>query len=337
MATITESEKDPALLLSCYGTKAFVKIYQALEIDRIKFSFVTKGREKDSIDIYMSAEEFQADLIAQIVNKELERKRVLEITRVRETGDKKYRSIWESRAGKSSKNTIRKFSIQPGQNMEYVFFATESSESGKENSKYILVGCAAKDLTLLAFRWSFLYEDYKKVLQTRYSMEKMKSTYNHSREAAVDSDMPYNDFTQNQQPSPASATKASGSKDGTWKQTQGDPAKSKHFSVGSKDIRSDASQGNSGNGQGKNTGDVQKTGCEVKSFKLKIKTPITSMKSGKYALEGYTENNQRHIVVFNPAKFSNWEKFYQICLNPGNMICFKGIATEDRIIATEII
>ena len=41
------------LLLELYGSNSFVKVYQALEIDKIKFSFAKKGEEKNGIDVYM--------------------------------------------------------------------------------------------------------------------------------------------------------------------------------------------------------------------------------------------------------------------------------------------
>lgn len=320
--TTNKTNKDPSLLLECYGSKAFVKVYQALNIDRIKFSFAKKGEEQNSIDIYMSAEEFQADLITKIDRKELEKKRIQEINRATTAGDKYCKDIWESRVGKSNKNTIRKFTIQPGQNTEYVFRATESAENG-QNPKNILVGFSEKELTLLSFRWSFLYEDYKTVLRERYSMKNMQSTY-HQKENALDQDIPYDDAESEQQTATSVPSTDSAPPKDKSDQNQG----RRPFSVGSDDTlpNEDTSKG-------------EEPKRDVKRFKLKVKSPIVLLKSRNYAFEGFTQDNIKYAVIIGPqfAGENNWEQFYNICSTAGNMVCFSGIITQTgRIMATAI-
>lgn len=318
--TTNKTNKDPSLLLECYGAKAFVKVYQALNIDRIKFSFAKKGDEQNSIDIYMSAEEFQADLIAKINEKELEKKRVQEINRATAAKDKYCKEIWESRVGKSNKNTIRRFVIQPGQNTEYVFRATESPENG-QNPKNILVGFSEKDLTILSFRWSFLYEDYKTILRQRYSMKNMQSTY-HQKENTVDQDIPYDDSEIEQRPAPYSNSALP--KDKT-EQSQG----RRPFSVGSDDTLSN---------EDISKGEAPKR--EIKRFKLKVKSPIVSLSREKYAFEGFTEDNKKYAVIIDSQfteKNNGWERFHNTCSAAGNIVCFSGFIFKDnRIIATAI-
>lgn len=330
MANIADkSKKDPSLLLECHGAKMFMKIYQALEIDRIKFSFVKKGDERNPIDIYMNAEEFQSDLIAKINSGQLERRRLEEARRPNAAGDKHCQDIWASRVGKSPKNTIRKFSIQPGQRTEYVFYATETAENEKSNAKSIVVGCSGKDLILLAFRWSFLYEDYKAILCERYSMKNMKSSY-HAKESEAGQEVSYDESLENvQQAAPPASTSR---QTDTMQAGERGP---RSFSIGSNDFQ-DTHQ----DIKSQDSADTYIPQGKVEQFKLKVATSIVQMRSGKYALEGYTQDNIKYAVVFDPSIFSglnSWENFYKSCTNIGNIIRFKGIVAKDRIMATEIV
>lgn len=312
-----KTEKDPSLLLACYGAKSFVKVYQALEIDKIKFSFVLKGNEGNPIDIYMNAEDFEADLMAEIRGKQLERKRLTELERARSANEKYCKDIWESRVGKSTKNTIRKFTIQPGMNTEYVFRASESAENGKSNAKNITVGISGKDLALLVFRWGFLFEDYKNVLRKRYSMAEMRSNY-HPKEDP--SDIP-DDYVEEQPPmDPAEIPEHNAMN------TQ--KTRRKPFSAGSDDMPTCTNDSEKAISQSNN----------VCSYRMKVKTPIVLLSSGNYAFEGYTQDNRKYAVVINPISFSpdSLNAFCNICAKVGTMINFRGICKENRILATGI-
>lgn len=165
-----EENKEKDLLLAVYGKDSFMKIYQALEIDKIKFSFAKKGNETNGIDCYMNADDFASDLIAKIRNERLWVMLQKEKQRYTEAGEQYGKDVWESRIGNSSDNQLRSFSIQPGKNTPVVFRA-------KQDKNSITVGCDWRELELLAYRWKFLERDYERVLYERYTIANMKNSY----------------------------------------------------------------------------------------------------------------------------------------------------------------
>lgn len=323
----SNSSSDPSLLQAFYGSKSFLKIYQVLEIDKIKFSFVKKGDEKNSIDIYISVEEFHADLIAKYKSGLLEKRRRYEIERKRNDNDQYYKDIWASRAGKSSQGSIHSFTIQPGEKTTYLFKANEYGEKGQ--SRYITVGVADKDLIILDFRWSFLFEDYKKVLAERYSLKNMKSLFSVSREESMD----YDEYVETENIPQGQANQPESSlQKGSNGQNNQNP-----FSMEKNDISSTPAAQNNNNQQPKGSNRSEIPKGEVKYFKLKVFTPIIQLeKSKNYALEGYTADNIKFSVIFPRNLLNENDPFYDICCNAGKMITFRGIAQNNRIYATSI-
>lgn len=324
----SNSSSDPSLLKDFYGSKSFLKIYQCLDINKIRFSFVIKGDEKNPIDVYISVEEFHADLMTKYRSGLLEKRRRYEIERKRNDNDQYYKDIWASRAGKSSQGFTHSFTIQPGEKTTYLFKANEYGGNGQSRSRYITVGVADKDLIILDFRWSFLFDDYKKVLAERYSLKNMKSLFSVSREEYMDYDE--SGETENIPQGQASQPKSSSQRGSNGQNNQ------KPFSMGENDISSTpAAQNNNQQPKGSNQSEIPKG--EVKYFKLKVSTPIIQLeKSKNYALEGYTADNIKFSVIFPRNLLNEKDPFYDICCNAGKMITFRGIAQNNRIYATSI-
>lgn len=180
--TNNDTNKDNDVLVAIYGNNTFLKVYQAIEIGKIKFSFVNKDNPNDSIDCYLDCDIFNCDLIDKITSKDCNGLTPLEKLAIAEKqfyaekkanarGQSVYHSpIWVSPSGVNNGNIVRKFEIQPADKTDYVFRATE----GKKN---ILVGCEARFLTLLAERWKYLKVDYDVYMRQKYNKEAMKNPY----------------------------------------------------------------------------------------------------------------------------------------------------------------
>lgn len=180
------TNKDPDVLVAIFGGKTFVKVYQALDIGKIKFSFANKSNPKDGIDCYMDCNIFNCDLIDKITSKDYNNITTLEKLALAEKkayAERKasangqtiyHKPIWESPAGVNDGNVVRKFEIQPADNTDYMFRATE----GK---KCITVGCEARYLSLLAENWSFLKPDYDEYMRAKYNKKAMANTYHNHK------------------------------------------------------------------------------------------------------------------------------------------------------------
>lgn len=180
----TNNSTGSDMLLEVYGGKAFFKIYQCLTIGKIKFSFAKKDNPKDGIDCYVDAEDFIADFMLLITaprgtlaDGNLLERLFAERRRMQEQNSEQGNDIWTSRPGKGKEDTLRVMSIQPGSKTQFVFKAYESSAEKGQKGKQILVGFDFRELRLLAMRWNFLYDDYKKILQNKYSMNNMVSEF----------------------------------------------------------------------------------------------------------------------------------------------------------------
>ena len=148
--------EDNDLLLAIYGNDNFLKVYQALEIGKIRFSFVPKEDPKDSIDCFVNADDFASDLIDLINSRDLIRMANNSLAKQKQESKAYADAIWESKAGLASNTEnaiIRKFSIQPGKTQEFVFRATQGKKS-------IMVGFSFRDLKLLSYRWHYLEKDW---------------------------------------------------------------------------------------------------------------------------------------------------------------------------------
>ncbi len=174
------------LLAAYYGSKAFVKIKQCLEIGKIQFSFVDKENTKNHIDCYMEAEEFGAILMAGIRNGSL----IKAIMTEKAKGEQYPKAVWQSpvggnATGNNGKPISRYFEISPASSGEVLFtahsFPAEKNSTGAfikvKGSKALLslrVPCTYNDLKILGYKWSFLEADY---MSKKYSVENMKSDY----------------------------------------------------------------------------------------------------------------------------------------------------------------
>ncbi|MBO5620099.1 MAG: hypothetical protein J5959_00545 [Butyrivibrio sp.] len=182
-----DEKNEKNLLGAYYGSKAFVKIKQCLEIGKIQFSFVDKENPKDKfIDVYMLAEEFGAILMAGIKNGAL----IKAITTEKAKGEQYPKAVWQSpiggnATGNKGKPISRYFEISPSTSSEVLFtahtFPAVKNDKGafikEKGSKPLLtlrVPCSFNDLKILAYKWSFLESDY---MSKKYSLENMKSEY----------------------------------------------------------------------------------------------------------------------------------------------------------------
>lgn len=176
--------KDRDVLIPLYGSKAFVKIKQCLDIDKVCFSFVDKADSKKHVDVYMEADEFGATLMADIKNHTL----LYKLEKEKEKGEKYPKEVYTSPVGGNATgnngNPIsRYFTIAPGIKTDAVLtglaFPAEKNETGAfiklKDSKAITtlrVPCSYNDLRILQYRWSFLERDY---MTQKYTMANMKS------------------------------------------------------------------------------------------------------------------------------------------------------------------
>lgn len=181
-------EKEKNLLMAIYGSKAFMKVKQCLEIGKILFSFVNLEDSKDHIDCYMDAEEFGAILMARISNERLFKAIIEEKAK----GDKYPKPVFTSpvggnATGNNGKPISRFFEITPSSsgNSDVCFVAksfpaTENDkgafivEKGSKAISTLYVPCSFNDLRIFAYKWSFLEKDY---MSSTYCMKNMKSDY----------------------------------------------------------------------------------------------------------------------------------------------------------------
>ena len=170
-------------LHAIYGGKTFVKFKQALDIEKMKVSFVEKENTDNFIDIYMSPEEFGADLIRLIKTNQLANM----IKTEKAKGEQYPQAVWTSPLGGTTtdgKTVARYFTISPGSSQEVVLTAKlmpATSVDGKyvptKGAKDLLtirVGCSLKELYILAYTWSFLEQDY---FPKKYNVEAMRNQF----------------------------------------------------------------------------------------------------------------------------------------------------------------
>lgn len=185
--TMTMNNKEEKnLLTALYGSAAFVKIKQCLEIGKIQFSFVDLKNGKNHIDCYMEAEEFGAILMNSIKDKSL----IKAILNEKAKGEQYPKAVYTSpvggnATGNDGKPISRYFEISPASKGEVLFtayaFPAEKNDKGAfiklKGSKSLLtlrIPCTFKDLYILSYKWSFLEHDY---MTKKYTLENMKSDY----------------------------------------------------------------------------------------------------------------------------------------------------------------
>jgi len=329
-----DAEKD--LLLPIYGGKSFVKIYQALEIGKIKFSFVNKENPKEEhIDCYIDADDFASDLIAIIDNDEI-RKRAYNAKQQQKqqqqnnNQNSKYVDIWESRAGVSQANAnqIRKFTIQPGTTQDYVFRATQNGKSP------IVVGFAHRELKLLSYRWHFLEVDWNKKMAEKYCLANMTSEYHQKQNAeqyarqVAEEENQYTSTTQHQELSQQHSTSISCNSSYS---NEIEETPTYGISSNLKDTR------NSQNTQMQEPKqNVNNNNCSVKiqSYQLKVKTPLTDLSKGGKAFQGWGADNKVYDIIIRKNVLdkanAELENLMKQASRLGTKLTVKGAITDNN-------
>lgn len=282
-------DADKDLLLAIYGGKSFVKIYQALEIGKIKFSFVNKENPKEHIDCYIDADDFASDLIAIIDSDEIRKRAYNARQEQKETKAKYAKDIWESRVGVSQTNAsqLRKFTIQPGSSQDFAFRATQ-------NSMNIVVGFAHRELKLLSYRWHFLEADWNKKMAAKYSLANMTSEYHQkqNKEQYARQVEEENQYASTAQPQEQENTTSNAQNSNYSNQMAETPTYG--ISSNLKEARNSQNEQKQEPKQSHNNG----SSVKIQSYQLKVKTPLTDLSGGGKAFQGWgADNNVYDIVI----------------------------------------
>ena len=318
-------DTDKDLLLAIYGGKAFVKIYQALEIGKIKFSFVNKENPKEHIDCYIDAEDFASDLIDIIDSDEI-RKRAHAAKLEKEKTNSRYaKDIWESRVGvsQSDANQLRKFTIQPGTSQDYAFRATQ-------NNVNIVVGFAHRELKLLSYRWHFLENDWNKKMMQKYCIANMTSEY-HQRQNSeqyarqVEEERQMENNVPQQEANTPSQQNANFSGQMTETPTYG-------VSLDLKEEREAKERAKANVNANTNSTPQSDNAVKIQTYLLKVKTPLCDINGGGKAFQGWGSDNQVYNVIIRKdvlAKID--EALLKQAGTLGEKLSIKGAVTGDRI------
>lgn len=341
-----EDNLDKDLLHPIWGATSAVKIYQALEIGKIKFSFFEKEDPTHSIDCYMDVIDFVSDFIDQINSGELMKRCAYARKEQTEKGAKYASDIWESRAGVSqNKEQIRKFSIQPGSKQELAFRA-------QQNGKNIVIGFSFRELKNLAYKWSFLEKDWNKMMESKYNLEAMTSEYHakknkeqYEAQQREDDELPVsfgnNAVARNTAPEEAPSTPSFGvSADDELpvamstskpqnepKSATKEPPVEKHEDV-EKPANTAPTQS-----QG-----AQSTQAPMKSMNLKVKTPLCDTNTGSKAFQAWSQDNKVYNVIIPKALIEKGnaaiKKMMDEASKPGTMMTvFGGVKDQYIIVA----
>lgn len=194
-----ETEKD--VLARFDGRGVMLKVKQALDIDKMAFSFVTYGQNNKStgsINCYLDAVEF-ALLMERIRNESLQKAIFAEKQRQLQSGDKYPKDIYTSPMGgaRSGDGAIsRMFVIAPAMKNDVMFRAIAFSatvsptgafipKKGEKPIQQIIVSTSFHELAKMAYKWQWLEKDY---MSHKYCMDNMKDTYrkDHDSESATE-------------------------------------------------------------------------------------------------------------------------------------------------------
>lgn len=298
------------LLCAIYGGKSFVKIYQALEIDKIKFSFAEKGKENEGITCWMNAEDFASDLIKKIRTGRLEKqiieeKKRFEIAKKTDPNEKYPKEVWKSRPG-MGKDGLRSFAIQPGSVADLMFRATQ-------NKKSITVGCDYRELELLEYRWSFLEKDYEKKLFEKYTIATMKSDYRGNLDLDEDNPNPEQNIPDENTSSSADSNEQPIARPPVYTAEANDEPESKE--TPDKNVATENTQ------------------SATLKLKLKVIVPITDYKNGK-CLKAVTEDGEELPVLFPSDTFkktNNWDEFEKKASNTGTVFSCEGAILNGKV------
>ena len=341
-----EESLDKDLLHPIWGANSAVKIYQALEIGKIKFSFFEKEDPTHSIDCYMDVIDFVSDFIDQINSGELMKRCAYARKEQAEKGAKYAADIWESRAGVAqNKEQIRKFSIQPGSKQELAFRA-------QQNGKNIVIGFSFRELKNLAYKWSFLEKDWNKIMEGKYNLASMTSEYHakknkeqYEAQQREEEDLPIavesHAVASNQAPSKSAATpnfEVSADDDLPVAMT---PTKaqiapeSKENETIEESIGEPEKQANSSSEKPQNTQPAQ---APMKSMNLKVKTALCDTNTGGKAFQGWSQDNKVYNVIIPKNLIDKGnaaiKKMLDDASKPGTMMTvFGGVKDQYIIVA----
>jgi hypothetical protein len=193
-----EEEKD--VLARFDGRGVILKVKQALEIDKMLFSFVQYGADNkltNSVDCYLDASEFGL-LMERIRNESLQKSIFAEKQRWQSSGDKYPKEIYISPIGGSHTKdgaVSRFFSIAPAAKYDVVFramaFPAAVSQTGafiaQKGAKpiaTILVSTTFHELAKMAYRWKWLENDY---MSRKYCIANMQNAYRAAHREQADS------------------------------------------------------------------------------------------------------------------------------------------------------
>ena len=303
-----QTYEDNDLLIAIYGKDSFLKVYQALEIGKIKFSFVKKEDPKNSIDCFMNADDFVSDLIDLIDTRTLEKKAAYEKEVARQKNAKYAENIWESKAGISAHDEnakIRKFSIQPGTAQEIVFRASQGEKS-------IIVGGAFRDLKLLSYRWHYLENDWNAIMASKYSLEKMKNSYREKEnqkqyeaqmKEAEEGDLP---VPQNEPAKPANKPAESNDYGVTTEEltTVEDDLPVSNVEEPKPEPTPATEEKAAPKAPAGTSGSAHSTSQNLPTISVKVKNALTPMTKGGYAFQAWNEQNKILNVVIRADQVS---------------------------------
>lgn len=194
-----EEEKD--VLARFDGRGVILKVKQALEIDKMLFSFVQYGADNkltNSVDCYLDASEFGL-LMERIRNESLQKSIFAEKQRWQSSGDKYPKEIYISPIGGSHTKdgaVSRFFSIAPAAKYDVVFramaFPAAVSQTGafiaQKGAKpiaTILVSTTFHELAKMAYKWQWLENDY---MSHKYCMANMKNAYRETHKEQIEAE-----------------------------------------------------------------------------------------------------------------------------------------------------
>lgn len=315
-------EKSKDLLLEIYGGKSFLKIYQALGIGKIKFSFAEKGKENAGIDCYVNADDFACDFIAKIRTRDFLKMADAERRRANESNEQYCKEIWTSRAGITADDKIRAFSLQPGASTPFVFRATE-------NKTKIIVGFDYRELELLEYRWKFLEKDWNAIMEKKYCLAAMKDE---KREKFYSSQI-----TDKEEPSaPASPD------------CNNKPINKEHPSAPEKEKPRFMATGSGEKNKKEPVESTSVNSSETPSatsippslnFKMKITVGIARSTKGNAFVKAVTEDGTEYVIVFNGSTMNqipNWADYEKKFSKSGTIISFSGKVYGNRIVAETV-
>lgn len=308
----TANIADNDLLIDFWGNDVFLKVYQALSIGKIKFSFASKSKPKDGIDCYLDADIFHSDLVDIINSGEFRKKEALERQRAdaeqKANPQKKVycRDIWKSPAGVNTENKVRQFSIQPGSKSDFVIRATMGDKS-------VMVPVEWYRLKLMVERWRHLVPDYDKMMRERYNLSAMENEYHAKQQKKAIAELE------------AEEREAQANVSTSAKNTNAGAPQASHTTAESQ------------NTSAKNTqapiAENKPDTSNVTQYRVKVTTPLTPMGTDKLAMKAVSENNTEYAFVFDKEQQEKaaWTNFSARCQKAGAVVQIRGIEGEKYV------